>query len=116
MWAMSYGSSTIAFKNPTHHCADNTRRLFSARLELKLVRFSIKNLAHHEAGLYLTMVQMAQHIAINRQESFMSHAVTGSGDHPDSEPQVYDGLIQMHVAMKQLYAWNLYAWKRIEKP
>ncbi len=46
----------------------------------------------------------------------MSHAVTGSGDHPDSEPQVYDGLIQMHVAMKQLYAWNLYAWKRIEKP
>ena len=53
--------------------------------------------------LYLTVVQMVWLIAKNRGDSFMSHAVTGRGDHPDTGPWVCDGLIQMHIAMKQHY-------------
>ncbi len=40
-------------------------------------------------------------IALRRQNSFPSHAVTGRGDHSDIGPWVCDGLIQTHIAMKQ---------------
>ena len=67
------------------------------------MRFSTKNLARRETGWYLTVVQMEWLIAQRRQDSFISHAVTDKGDHPDTEPCVCDGLIQMHKAMKQHY-------------
>ncbi len=66
-----------------HHCADTALDLYSARLQLKRMRFGTKNLAHCETGCYLTVVQMVWLIAQRTQGSFSSHAVTGRGDHPD---------------------------------
>ena len=91
----------MKFKNPPHHCADTAPELYSARAQLKRMRFSIKNLARREAGWYLTVVQMEWLIAQRREESFTSHAVTDRGDHPGTGQWVCDGLVQMHMAMKQ---------------
>ena len=65
------------------------------------MRFSTKNLARHRTDWYITVVQMVRLIALRRQDSFQSHAVTDRGDHPDIGPWVCDGLIQTHIAMKQ---------------
>ena len=67
------------------------------------MRFSTKNLARRVTGWYLTVVQMEWLIAQRIQDSFISHAATDTGDHPDIGPWVCDGLIQMHAAMKQHY-------------
>ncbi len=91
----------LKFKNPPHHCADTALELYSARAQLKRMRFSIKNLARREAGWYLTVVQMEWLIAQRREESFTSHAVTDRGDHPGTGPWDCDGLMQMHMALKQ---------------
>ncbi len=82
---------------------DTALQLYSARSQLKRIRFSTKNLVHHETGRYLTVVQMGWLIAQRRQDSYISHAVTDKGDHPDTEPCVCDGLIQIHTAIKQHY-------------
>ncbi len=89
------------FKNPAHHCADTAIDVYPARLQLKRMKFSTKNLARRETSWYLTVVQMMWLIAQRRQDSFPSHAVAGRGDHPDIGPWVCDGLIQTHIAMKQ---------------
>ena len=73
----------------------------SAKGELDWLRFDTKNLARRETGWYLTVVQMEWLIAQRREESFTSHAVSDRGDHPGTGPWVCDGLMQMHMAMKQ---------------
>ncbi len=65
------------------------------------MRFSTRNLARRETGWYPIVVQMEWLIAQRRQDSYISHAASDKGDHPDREPCVCDGLIQMHKAMKQ---------------
>ena len=65
--------------------------------------FSTTNLARRETGWYLTVVQMEWLIAQRRQDSFISHAATDKGDHPDTGPWVCDDLIQMHTEMKRHY-------------
>ena len=42
----------------------------------------------------------------------MSHAVTRRGDHPDIGPWVRDGLIQMHIAVKQ----QIIIWEGADMP
>ncbi len=91
----------LKFKNPPHHCADTAFELYSARAQLKRMIFSIKNLARREAGWYLTVVQMEWLIAQRREESFISNAVIDRGDQPGTGPWVCDGLMQMHMTMKQ---------------
>ena len=65
------------------------------------MRFRTRNLARHKTGQYLIVVQMEWLIAQRRQDSYKPHAVTDKGDHPDTEPCVCHGLIQMHKTMKQ---------------
>ncbi len=81
--------------------ADTSLDIYSARLQLKQMRFSSKNLARRETGWYMTMVQMVWLNAQRREDSFPSHAGTGRWDHPGIGPWVCDGLIQTHTAMKQ---------------
>ncbi len=92
----------LKFKNPPHHCADNTLVRTSTKEELKRLRFDTKNLARRETGCYLVVVQMLWLIAHRRQESIVSPVLINRGDHPDTGPWVCDGLIQMPIAMKQL--------------
>ncbi len=82
----NYFTLGLKFKNPPHHSADIDTDLYSARLSLKQMRFSTKNLERRETGWYLTVVQMEGLIAQRRQDSFVSHAVTDRGDHPDTGP------------------------------
>ena len=91
----------MKFKNPPHHCADTAPEHYSARAQLKRMRFTIKNPARRETGWYLTVVQMDWLIAQRREDSFTSHAVSDRGDHPGTGQLVCDGLVQMHMAMKQ---------------
>ncbi len=56
---------------------------------------------HMPTGMYLTVVEMEWLIGQRGQESFISHALKGSEDHSDIGQLVCDGLIQVHLAMKQ---------------
>ncbi len=66
------------------------------------MRFDTKNPARRETGCYLAVIQMLWLIAQRRQESIVSPVLIDRGDHPNTGPWVCDGLIQMHIAMKQL--------------
>ncbi len=50
------------------------------------MRFNTKHLARHKIGWYLTVVRMDWLIAERRQESFVSRAIKGRGDYPNSGP------------------------------
>ncbi len=96
----------MKFNNLPDQTLDIVLMFHSAKLEFKRMIFSSTFFVRREGIRYLTVLQMEMPIAKNLQEWCSTPILTCTGDHPTTDPWVYDGIIQILIARKQHCKWG----------